>query len=166
MAAERKSNAIKREESLKEFQRRLRELDREQQAPPPRELRDINKPRLREVRAAAKHDCDKAHPGLTHKEWKALKGQRHDIQKSAGVSREALGAILGALLGGAGGYHMANQMAEPGSAIGGEVHPWRPGYPSNWKEGLMGAAATGIPSAALGGYIGRALTPRDEEEEE
>lgn len=107
-----------------------------------------------------------AHPGLTHKEWKALKGQRHDIQKSAGVSREALGAILGALLGGAGGYHMANQMAEPGSAIGGAVHPWRPGYPSNWKEGLMGAAATGIPSAALGGYIGRALTPKEEEEEE
>jgi len=115
---------------------------------------------------SAKHDCDKEHPGLTHKEWKALKGQRHEIQKNAGVSREALGAILGALLGGAGGYHLANQMAEPGSAIGGEVHPWRPGYPSNWKEGLIGAAITGIPSAALGGYIGSALTPKDEDEEE
>jgi hypothetical protein len=72
---------------------------------------------------SVKHDCDKAHPGLTHKEWKALKEQRHEIQKNAGVSREALGAILG-------------------------------------------ASITGIPSAAAGGYIGRALTPRDEEEEE
>ena len=93
-----------------------------------------------------------------------MKGQRHDIQKNAGVSREALGAILGALLGGAGGYHMANQMAEPG--LDHELLPWRAGYPGNWREGLIGAAVTGIPSAALGGYIGRALTPRDEEEEE
>ena len=121
---------------------------------------------------SAKHDCDKAHPGLTHKEWKALKGQRHDIQKSAGVSREALGAILGALLGGAGGYHMANQMAEPGSMMprfgpDGKLLPAvNPGLPGNWREGLIGAAATGIPSAALGGYIGRALTPKEEEEEE